>query len=132
MIAPISADAKDALETYLRGRLRVVDTPLFHATNDQSSAVHKVLAGYWMKSAEKKAKLVHVERGGWHMLRRLWSSERRHLPDVDVAAAGCWRSTRVMRESYQHADGETVLSVVENAAPLGISTKTSTVRDSKG
>jgi hypothetical protein len=96
--------------------MRVGDTPLFHATGKQTRAVHKVLAGYWMRSAEKKAKLAHVERGGWHMLRRLWSSERRHLPATDVAAAGGWRSIQVMRDSYQHADGETVLSVVENAS----------------
>lgn len=114
-VAPISKEARDALEAYLRGRLRVGDTPLFHATNEQTHAVHKELANYWLRSAEKKAKLPHVERGGWHMLRRLWASERRHLAAQDVAAAGGWRSIQVMRDAYQQADGVTVLSVVENA-----------------
>jgi integrase len=116
-VAPISLEARNALDVYLRGRLRVGDTPLFHATNDETRAVHKELAAYWLRSAEKKAKLVHVERGGWHMLRRLWASERRHLAAQDVAAAGGWRSINVMRDAYQQADGKTVLSVVENVTP---------------
>ena len=44
---------------------------------------------------------------------RLWASERKHLPDVDVAAAGGWRSTAAMRVSYQQADAATQLQVVE-------------------
>jgi hypothetical protein len=44
--------------------------------------------------------------------RRLWASERRHLPDVDVAAAGGWKDTQALRLSYQHADAEGVLAAV--------------------
>jgi hypothetical protein len=94
--------------------------------------VSKVLAGYWMRSAEKKAKLVHVERGGWHMLRRLWSSERRHLPAQDVAAAGGWRSIQVMRDAYQQADGATVLSVVENHSHARPEASAGTTRTGEG
>jgi hypothetical protein len=35
------------------------------------------------------------------------------LPLVDVAAAGGWKDTQALRLSYQHADAETVLRVVE-------------------
>jgi hypothetical protein len=75
--------------------------------------VGKELAGYWLRRAEKIAKLDHMERGGFHAFRRLWASERRHLPAQDVAAAGGWRSLEVMRSAYMHADAETVYSAVE-------------------
>lgn len=51
--------------------------------------------------------------GVFHAYRRLRSSERKHLPDVDVAAAGGWRDTQALRLSCQQADPATVLRVVE-------------------
>lgn len=71
-----------------------------------------MLAGYWLRRAETLAGLPKLERGAFHAFRRLWASERRHLPAQDVAAAGGWRSLQVMRSAYQHADAETVFSVV--------------------
>lgn len=53
--------------------------------------------------------------GVFHPYRRLWATERKHLPLVDVATAGGWRDTQALRLSYQHADPATVLRVVENA-----------------
>ena len=53
-------------------------------------------------------------RGGiFHPYRRLWATERKHLPDVDVAAAGGWGDTRAMKLSYQQADAAGVLRAVE-------------------
>jgi hypothetical protein len=39
-------------------------------------------------------------------------SERKHLPDVDVAKAGGWRSINTMKRSYQLADDAGVLEAV--------------------
>lgn len=114
-VAPISREARAALELYLTEHPRVGDAPLFPATGDDAAAVHKVLAGYWLKRAEVLAGLPKMERGAWHAFRRLWASERRHLPAQDTAAAGGWRSLAVMRTAYQHADAAGVLAVVENA-----------------
>ncbi len=53
------------------------------------------------------------QRGSlWHAYRRKWGSERKHLPDVDVAAAGGWKDTMSLKRSYQQADADTILSVV--------------------
>jgi hypothetical protein len=67
--------------------------------------------------AEKLAKLAKLARGGFHPFRRMWASERRHLPAQDVAAAGGWRSLEVMRHAYQHADAAGMMSVVERDRP---------------
>jgi hypothetical protein len=42
----------------------------------------------------------------------MWVSERKHLPDVDAAKAGGWRSIATMNRSYQLADEAGVLEAV--------------------
>ena len=53
-----------------------------------------------------------VNGGILHPYRRLWASERKHMPDIDVAAAGGWKDSRALKLSYQQADPATVLKVV--------------------
>jgi integrase len=113
-VTPISSEARAALDAYLRTRPSLGDAPLFPGLEDVTRPIGKELAGYWLRRVEKIAKLEHMERGGYHAFRRLWASERRHLPAQDVAAAGGWRSLEVMRSAYQHADAETVYPVVES------------------
>ena len=115
-VAPISAEARAALEANLRAHLRVGDAPLFPMTGDAAKPVAKVRAGYWLRRAETLAELPHLERGGWHALRRLFASERRHLPAQDVAALAGWRSLQVMRTAYMQADAPGVFSALD-AAP---------------
>jgi hypothetical protein len=66
----------------------------------------------WLMRAERLAELPKLTGGAFHPYRRLWATERKHMPDVDVAAAGGWRDTQALRRSYQHADPATVLRVV--------------------
>ncbi|GJG84833.1 hypothetical protein tb265_00140 [Gemmatimonadetes bacterium T265] len=111
-VVPISAGARAALDAYLREHPRLGDAPLFPSSSDDTKAAHKMLAGYWLRRAEKLAERPPMERGGWHALRRLRASERRHLPPQDVMAAGGWRSLAIMQTGYQHADAATTYGVV--------------------
>ena len=54
----------------------------------------------------------------WHAYRRKWVTERKHLPDVDVAQAGGWKNTVSLKTAYQQADAETMLRVVLEAGEL--------------
>jgi hypothetical protein len=63
--------------------------------------------------AEELAKLPKLVGGRFHPYRRLWATERKNLPLVDVAAAGGWKDTQALRLSYQQADAASVLRVVE-------------------
>jgi hypothetical protein len=47
-----------------------------------------------------------------------WPTERKHLPDVDVAAAGGWSDTRALKMSYQHLDELTMYGVFADATKL--------------
>ncbi len=112
-IAPLGQAARAALDTYTANSLRVGDTWLFPGAWDGTKSICRYRAAYWLLGAERLAGLPKLERGVWHPYRRLWASERKHLPDVDVAAAGGWRDTSSMKASYQQADAATQLQVVE-------------------
>ena len=111
-VVPLSSDARAAIDVYLRRHPKAGDVPLLPSNTEPHLACGKIFAGRWLRRAEKLAELPNIARGAWHPFRRSVASEHRHLPDADIMVAG-WRSSRVMRESYQHADGQGMLSVAE-------------------
>ena len=76
------------------------------------------LADKWLRKAERLAGLDPLNGSLWHAYRRKWVTERKHMPDVDVAAAGGWKSTHTLKLAYQQADRETMLRVVLEAGEL--------------
>ena len=70
------------------------------------------LVGQWVRRAERRAGLPKLRGSTAHAYRQLWASERKNLPDVDVAAAGGWKDTRSLQTSYQEADPASVLNAV--------------------
>lgn len=78
-IAPITRELRASIDAYLRQHPRVGDAPLFPGRRSEQP-INKTLADYWMRRAVETADLPKLERGAWHTLRRLWASERRHLP----------------------------------------------------
>ena len=91
--------------------------PLFPSDEADGVPLRTDVAARWLLEAEASAKLPKLEQGVWHPYRRLWASERKHLPDVDVAAAGGWKDTVALKRSYQHADPDTILAVVRFGGP---------------
>jgi integrase len=71
-----------------------------------------------LERAETKAGVGHQEGSDFHAYRRKWATEREHLRDVDVAAAGAWGDTRALKASYQATDEQTLLAVVSEATKL--------------
>ena len=76
------------------------------------------LADAWLRRVEGIAELEPQKGSLWHAYRRKWATERKHLPDVDVAAAGGWKGTESLKTAYQQADEATILRVVLEAAEL--------------
>ena len=76
------------------------------------------LADKWLRAGERLAKLEPLKGSLWHAYRRKWATERKHLPDVDVAAAGGWKSLQALKDCYQQADAATMYQVVEGARQL--------------
>lgn len=69
--------------------------------------------------AERLAQLAKQDGSLWHAYRRKWATERKHLPDADVAAAGGWApNSPALKVCYQQADEATMLQAVLGAGEL--------------
>ena len=115
-VTPLAPDARAALDAYLAQSLRLGEAPLFPASKDPSRPIRADLMSHWLMKAEELAGLPSLSGGRWHPYRRLWATERRHLPAQDVAAAGGWTGTEALTSIYQHATPDKILEVVEVGA----------------
>lgn len=116
LVAPLSKASREELDRYLRAHPRLGEAWLFPAPKNHTKHLRRDLAGRWLLRAEAAAELPKLAGGRWHPYRRLWATERKDMPDADVAAAGGWKDTRALKLSYQQSDPETMLRVVEAGA----------------
>lgn len=114
---PIGPGVRRALDRIQKERPGIAGY-LFPSPKDSEKPVSRHLADRWLREAEKLAGLEPQTGSLWHAFRRKWATERKHLPDVDVAAAGGWADTQALKKCYQHADQETMLHVVLDAGEL--------------
>lgn len=115
---PIGPQVRAALDRILRERPGIGDTPLFPSPRDPAKPITRYLADKWFRQAEKLAGMEPQEGSLWHAYRRKWATERKHLPDVDVAASGGWKNAITLKQAYQQADQATLLQVVLGAGEL--------------
>ena len=115
-VTPLAPDARAALDAYQARSPRLGEAPLFAASKDPSRPIRADLASRWLMKAEELAGLPSLSGGRWHPYRRLWATERRHLPAQDVVAAGGWTGTQALTTIYQHATPDKILEVVEVGA----------------
>jgi integrase len=124
-ITPISAETRRELDRYIRQHPRMGNVPLFPAPGPRrkkgapprsglEKPVSRETAARWLLRAEKAAELPKLTGGVFHPYRRLFASERRHLPDLDVATAAGWKDPATMRRAYQQTDPAAVLRAVNH------------------
>ena len=77
-----------AIDRVLAERPGIGGAYLFPSPIHPSEPIRYELASDWLLRAEKLAGVAKQEGSLWHAYRRKWATERKHLPDVDVAAAG--------------------------------------------
>ena len=65
-----------------------------------------------LERAEALAGLPGLKGGDFHPFRRAWATARKHLPLVDVAAAGGWKDTETLLRHYMKPDSETLYAVM--------------------
>lgn len=58
----------------------------------------------WWDEAQEKAGLGHVERLGWHALRRKFANDLRHVPLKDLAQLGGWKDVTTILTCYLGED----------------------------
>lgn len=117
-LVPISPEVRRAIDRILHERPGIGSAPVFPSPEDAQKPITRHLADKWLRKGEQLAKLEPQKGSLWHAYRRKWATERKHLPDVDVAAAGGWKTVQTLKSAYQQADAETMLRVVLEAGEL--------------
>jgi integrase len=110
--APLSATARHAVDSVLAERPGIGDAYMFPSPRVPGKPMSRHLTAKYLVRAEKLAGVEPQKGSLWHAYRRKWATERKHLPDVDVAAAGGWKTVETMKAAYQHADMDTMVTVV--------------------
>ena len=111
-VVPISSEVRAAIDRQLAERHDQESPWLFPSPRDPAKPVRRELARKWLREAERMAGLEKLKGGLWHPYRRQWATARKHLPDVDVAAAGGWKTIRTLVDIYQQPDDDSMLRVV--------------------
>jgi integrase len=93
--------------------------PIFTGERKATRLMNRRVLDRWLTEAEAHAGLQPLRGGSWHPYRRKWATERKHLPLVDVAAAGGWKGTQMLLKCYQQPDPDTILSVMNEPSKLG-------------
>ena len=117
-VVPISPSLRCTLDQLLRERPGIGDAPIFPSPKDPCVPVDVFSPDRWLREAEKLAGLEPQEGGLWHPFRRRWSTVRKSLSAVDVAAAGGWAGPHTLQTVYQRADEETMYEVVVGGGEL--------------
>ena len=117
-LAPVNAQVRAAIERILERRPGIGRAYLFPSPKNPQRPVSKDLASRWLKRAEKLAGVPKMDGSLWHAYRRKWATERKHLPDVDVAKAGGWSDLESLKTAYQQVDDATLYLVVSQPAEL--------------
>lgn len=119
MWVPISGEIRAALATLLERNPVAGETPLFPAPQGSNKAPWtRYHARSVLQRAEKRAGLTPLEGGDFHPYRRAWATARKHLPLVDVASAGGWKSTATLLRCYMQPDEATLYRVVSESVKL--------------
>lgn len=130
MWVPLSKSAQQAFKRIREVNPGVGEWPVFPAPRAKSAVPDRdgdaAIPKPWtrhharklLERAEARANLGHQVGSDFHAYRRKWSTERKHLPDADVMAAGGWSDPRALKASYQHVDDATLLAVVNEPTKL--------------
>ena len=97
-LVPISRDVRKAVDSIMKMRPGIGRAYLFPAVNDASKPLAVEVASAWLLEAERIAGVEKHDGTLWHAYRRKWATEKKHLPDVDVAAAGGWSDTTTLKQ----------------------------------
>jgi integrase len=103
-VIPIPAILCDELRSFRVRMGGAFGGLLFPSQTSPDRAASRDFFGHLLAEGEGKAGLSKLDGSLWHAYRRAWATTRKHLPVVDVAAAGGWSDLGTLLKCYQHAD----------------------------
>jgi len=90
---------------------------VFASSDDPTGPFTRHELAALLEQAESKAELPKLDGSLWHAYRRMWATERKHLPVADVAAAGGWQGPSTLLTCYQQPTADAMLAVMANVGP---------------
>lgn len=106
-VTPITPEAQKALQAARTEQPGVGQAWVLPAPQDATRPCSRHLLRTWWRRAEELAGLEHVDRLGWHGLRRKFGDELRELPMKDLCHLGGWKDAQTVLTCYQQPDEET-------------------------
>lgn len=88
-------------------RFQLGDGWVFPSPGDPSRPVSTNLTRDWWERMESRAGLAHEPGLGWHSLRRLFATELKGQPLVDLCALGGWKDPQTVLKCYMKPDADT-------------------------
>jgi integrase len=107
---PITPTAVRALERAREENPGIGTAWVLPSPGNSSEPCSRHLLRDWWKKIEEQAGLEHVERMGWHSLRRKFATEMKETPLKDLAYLGGWKTEVTILKCYQQPDEETMRS----------------------
>lgn len=113
-VVPMSKAVREALLEARKAQKAIGTRWVFPSDWDHTLPTKRELYDQRLRRAYTLAGAKKEPGSLWHALRRKWATERKGYPINDLAAAGGWRDTPTLLNSYLQTDPETITQVVLN------------------
>lgn len=111
---PLTPEAAAALLKAREHNPAIGDSWVLPSPADPSRPCSRNIMRDWWNAAQERAGLSHIERLGWHSLRRKFANDLRDLPLKDLAALGGWKDTRTILVCYLEEDERAMVEALRN------------------
>lgn len=111
---PLTNEAAAALPIAERNRLDRVDGWVFPSPTDPDRPCSRNIMRDWWNSAQDAAGLSHIQRLGWHSLRRKFANDLRQVPLKDLASLGGWKDTQTLLKCYLKEDEQAMVEALQS------------------
>lgn len=105
---PLTPAALAALEAHQQATAAIGNAWVLPAPGDATAPVSRDQVRGWWQRGELLARIPPHPGRGWHSLRRAFATDLKHIPLVDLAALGGWKSAQTILKCYQKPDADTM------------------------
>lgn len=113
---PLTPEAAAALRKAREHNPAIGDSWVLPSPSDPSRPCSRNIMRDWWNAAQERADLSHIDRLGWHSLRRKFANNLRELSVKDVAVLGGWKDTGTIAQCYHQGSDERMQEAIRTRA----------------
>jgi integrase len=111
---PLTEEAQAALGLAKGHRRLGCEEWVLPSPSDTERPCSRNIMRDWWNRAQSRAGLAHIERLGWHSLRRKFANDLRHVPLKDLSSLGGWKDTQTLLKCYLKEDEEAMVQALRS------------------